>query len=84
MTKTKAGRVLVTSFDKFAIFTTLTFLVSVLLCHNLDLHILKCEVSLTQIITLALKSIMCRSNYMKDTTLPYFITISPTICQIKS
>ena len=26
---------------------------------------------------------MCRNNYMKDKTLPYLLTISPTICHIK-
>ena len=32
---------------------------------------------------LSLKSIVCKNNYMKDKTLPYFLTISPTICNIK-
>ena len=68
------------------IFATFTFLVSVLLCHNLGSNMLKCEGSLTQIIKFSLESIVCSNNYMKYITLryPIFLTISPTICQIKS
>ena len=45
-TKIKLARVLVTSFDKFTIFATCTLLVFVLLCHNFDSSMLKCEGSL--------------------------------------
>ena len=47
MTKIKLARVLVTSFDKFHLFCNLNILISVLLCHNLDLSMLEYEGSLT-------------------------------------
>ena len=68
MTKIKLARVLVTNS---IIFATFTFLIFVLLCHNLDSSTLKCEGSLTYLITFSLKCIECRSNCMKDKTLPY-------------
>ena len=43
MTKIKLVRVLVKRFDKFHHFGTFTFLVSVLLCLNLDSSMLECE-----------------------------------------
>ena len=52
------------------IFATFTFLVFVFLCYNLDSSMLKCEGSLF-ITKFSLKSIVCRNNYMKDTTLLY-------------
>ena len=57
----------------FTIFANFTFLVSVLLCHNLDSSMLKCESSSTLLKTFSLKGIVCRNNYMKDTTLRYTI-----------
>ena len=47
MTKIKLARVLVKSFDKFHHLEPSHFLDSVLLCHNLDSSILKCEGCLT-------------------------------------
>ena len=49
MTKIKLVRVLATSFVKSHLLCTYHFLVSVLLCHNLDSNMLKCEGSLTQL-----------------------------------
>ena len=47
MAKIKLARVLVTSLINSTIFQNFTSLVSVLLCHNLDSSMLKCEVYLT-------------------------------------
>ena len=47
LTQMKLARVLGTSFDIFHYFCNLYILASVLLCHNLDSGMLKCESSLT-------------------------------------
>ena len=55
---------------KSTIFAAFTFLVYVLLCHNLISSIMRCESSLTELINFSLRSRMCRNSYMKYTTLP--------------
>ena len=67
----KLTKVSVTNFDKFHRLSTFTFLVYVLLCINLASSMMKCEGSLTYLIKFSLKSMMCRNNYLKYTTLPY-------------
>ena len=51
------------------IFATFKFLISVLLCRNLDSIMLKYEGPL--IITFSRESIVYRNNYMKDKTFPF-------------
>ena len=49
---------------------TFTVLVYVLLCNNSASSMLKCKASLTWLIKLSLKCMMCRNTYMKFATLP--------------
>ena len=66
------------------IFSSFTFLISVLLCQNLASSIMKCDDSLIQLIKFSLKSVVCRNNYKYNLALSYSLTILPTICQTKS